>query len=130
MGLHPSEILIGYEKASKYAMELLDEATCYEIKDVRNYDEMLRCMKATVASKQYGLEDLLGGLITQACQHAISTSTGKFSTDNIRVQKILGGGIEMSEVVQGMVVVRQSETSIHKAFNCKVAVFNSNIERN
>jgi T-complex protein 1 subunit theta len=130
MGLHPSEILIGYEKAAKYSMELLDEATCYEVKDVRNYEEMLRCMKATVASKQYGLEDLLGGLITQACQHAISTSSGKFSTDNIRVVKILGGGVEMSEVVQGMVVIRQSETSIHKAFNCKVAVFNSNIEMN
>jgi len=87
-------------------------------------------MKSVVASKQYGLEDLLGGLITQACQHAISTSSGKFSTDNIRVVKILGGGVEMSEDVQGMVVIRQSETSIHKAFNCKVAVFNSNIEMN
>lgn len=99
MGLHPSEILIGYEKGSKYAQELLEEATCYEVKDIRNYEEVLRCMKATVASKQYGLEDLLGGLITQACQHAISQNTGKFSTDNIRVQKILGGGITDSEVV-------------------------------
>jgi len=87
-------------------------------------------MKSTIASKQYGLEDLLGGLITQACQHAISSKTGKFSTDNIRVQKILGGGIQDSEVVQGMVVIRQSETSIHKAVDCKVAVFNSNIEMN
>jgi T-complex protein 1 subunit theta len=124
MGLHPSEILIGFEKASKLSMELLDEATCYEVKDVRNYEEMLRCMKSVVASKQYGLEDLLGGLITQACQHAISTTTGKFSTDNIRVVKILGGGIEMSEVVQGMVVIRQSETSIHRVSKAKVAVFN------
>jgi len=124
MGLHPSEILIGYEKASKYAQELLDEATCYEVKDIKDHDEVLRCMKSTIASKQYGLEDLLGGLITQACQHAISTTSGKFSTDNIRVQKILGGGIDQSEVVQGMVVIRQSETSIHKATDCKVAVFN------
>ena len=87
-------------------------------------------MKATVASKQYGLEDLLGGLITKACQHAISSTTGKFSTDNIRVQKVLGGGIQDSEVVQGMVVIRQSETSITRATDCKVAVFNSNMEMN
>jgi hypothetical protein len=51
MGLHPSDILIGYEKGSKYAQELLDEATCYEVKDIKNYEEVLRCMKATVASK-------------------------------------------------------------------------------
>jgi T-complex protein 1 subunit theta len=29
-----------------------------------------------------------------------------------------------------MVVIRQSETSIHRATDCKVAVFNSNIEMN
>jgi len=29
MGLHPSEILIGYEKASNYCHELLDKQVCY-----------------------------------------------------------------------------------------------------
>lgn len=51
MGLHPSEILIGYEKAGKYALELLDEAVCYTVNDINDYDEVLRCMKSTVASK-------------------------------------------------------------------------------
>jgi T-complex protein 1 subunit theta len=46
------------------------------------------------------------------------------------VQKILGGGITDSEVIRGMVVPRQSETSIHHVTNAKVAVFNSNIEMN
>lgn len=46
------------------------------------------------------------------------------------MQKILGGGIQDSEVVQGMVVIRQSETSIHHVTDAKVAVFNSNIEMN
>lgn len=31
------------------------------------------------------MEDLLGGLITKACQHAMNPNTGKFPTDNIRV---------------------------------------------
>lgn len=130
MGLHPSEILIGYEKAAKKAHELLDEAPCYTLKDIKDPDEVLRCMKSAVASKQYGLEDLLGGLITKACTHAISAKTGKLSVDNIRVQKILGGGIHDSEVVRGMVIIRQSETSIHHVIDAKVAVFNTNIEMN
>jgi len=88
-------------------------------------------MKASVASKQYGLEDMLGKLIVQACLFAIP-ARGKdhFSTDNIRVCKILGGGLVDSEVVRGMVVIRQSETSINHALKAKVAVFNSNIEMN
>jgi len=87
-------------------------------------------MKASIASKQYGLEDLLGGLITKACLYALPRGKSSFSTDNIRVQKILGGGIGDSEVIRGMVCIRQSETSIHHVKAAKVAVFNSNIEMN
>ena len=53
---------------------------------------------------------------------------GGFSTDNVRVQKILGGGIFDSEVVHGMVVTRGSMTSVRHCVDCKVAVFNTNIE--
>jgi len=51
MGLHPSEILIGYEKAGNMVHELMEQQVCYTIKDITNYDEVLRCMKASVASK-------------------------------------------------------------------------------
>ena len=87
-------------------------------------------MKASIASKQYGLEDLLGNLITKACLHTMGKKGGKLNVDNVRVQKILGGGIHDSEVIQGMVVIRQSQTSIHRVSNAKVAVFNTNIEMN
>lgn len=52
----------------------------------------------------------------------------KFNLDNIRVQKIMGGGIYDSEVVHGMVITRASETTFRSANNAKVAVFNTNIE--
>jgi T-complex protein 1 subunit theta len=113
MGLHPSEILIGYEKAGKLVQSEIEKMICYTLKDIHDEKEVLRCMKASIASKQYGLEDQLGALVTQACLYAIPQGKDSFSTDNIRVQKILGGGIHDSEVVRGMVVTRQSETSIH-----------------
>jgi len=40
----------------------------------------------------------------------------------------LGGGIQDSEIVHGMVVIRQSATSIHRVSDAKIAVFNTNIE--
>jgi hypothetical protein len=46
----------------------------------------------------------------------------------VRVQKILGGGIYDSEVIRGMVVTRAPMTSIRRHSDCKVAVFNTNIE--
>eukprot|EP00355_Strombidium_rassoulzadegani_P002751 CAMPEP_0168612508 /NCGR_PEP_ID=MMETSP0449_2-20121227/2955_1 /TAXON_ID=1082188 /ORGANISM="Strombidium rassoulzadegani, Strain ras09" /LENGTH=494 /DNA_ID=CAMNT_0008653079 /DNA_START=327 /DNA_END=1811 /DNA_ORIENTATION=+ len=129
MGLHPSEILIGYEKASKKWHELFNDVVAYTLKDMKNHDELKMCIKASVASKQFGLEDLLSELITEACQHALFKSK-KLNVDNIRVQKILGGNIHDSEVVRGMVVIRQSETTIHRVANAKVAVYNTNIEMN
>lgn len=130
MGVHPSEILIGYEKASVLCHELLEKQVCYSIKDMTNHDEVFKCMKASIASKQYGLEDLLGNLITKACLHTMGNKGGKLNVDNVRVQKILGGGIQDSEVIQGMVVIRQSQTSVHRCNDAKVAVFNTNIEMN
>lgn len=63
MGLHPSEILIGYEKGAKQALELVEELSCYSIDNVKDKTDLQRCIKTAIASKQYGLEDFLSGLI-------------------------------------------------------------------
>ena len=128
MGLHPSEILIGYEKGAKKAMELLETLECYKSTNLRDKDELTKMVKTTVASKQFGLEDFLSGLIAEACIHSMPQNCNKFSVDNVRVQKILGGGIMDSEVLHGIMIVRGSETSIRHASDAKIAVFNTNIE--
>ena len=51
MGLHPSEILIGYEKGSKKCLELLDDLTCYTIDDIKNHEDLKQCMRSAIASK-------------------------------------------------------------------------------
>jgi T-complex protein 1 subunit theta len=102
MGLHPSEILIGYEKAAKLCYGMMEEQVCYEVKNIHDHEEVKRCIKATIASKQFGLEDKLSDLITTACLYAIPKNASKLPADNIRVVKVLGGGIDDSEVIHGM----------------------------
>jgi len=63
-------------------------------------------MRSSISSKQYGLEDMLGGLITGASLMSMSNVTKKLNVENIRVQKILGGSINDSEVIRGMVCIR------------------------
>ena len=106
MGLHPSEILIGYEKAAKKFHEEYESLTCYRLTNFHDHDEVLKCMKSAIASKQYGNEDFFGDLITKACIYSIPANSKKLNVDNIRVQKILGGGLYDSEVIRGMVVTR------------------------
>ena len=128
MGLHPSEILIGYEKGAKKTMEILETLTAYKSDNLRDKAELTKLIKSTVASKQFGIEDFLSGLIAEASIHSMPKSANRFAIDNIRVQKILGGGIYDSEVLHGIMVVRGSETSIRHATDAKIAVFNTNIE--
>lgn len=97
MGLHPSEILIGYEKGAKKCLELLDDLSCYKVNNIRDRKEITDCIKSAIASKQYGLENFLSSLIAEAALFAMpATDSSKFNVDSVRVQKILGGTINDS----------------------------------
>jgi len=106
MGLHPSEILIGFEKAAKKVYEEMEKQTCYTLQNMEDGEEVKMCMKSAISSKQFGLEDLLSEIITKACLYSIPKGSRKLQVDNIRVVKILGGSIQDSEVVRGMVIIR------------------------
>lgn len=63
----PTEIALGYELAVEKALEILPTLTCYEVKDFRNKNEVLKGIKTAIMSKQYGNEDMLSNLIADAC---------------------------------------------------------------
>jgi T-complex protein 1 subunit theta len=128
MGLHPSEILIGYDKAAKKTYELLEGLTAERLENPKDKAQLIRAVKSVVGSKQYGQEDFLTDLIAEASIFCTPTNASKFNIDNVRIQKILGGGLHDSQVVRGVVVPRESQTSFHQKRDCKVAVFNTNIE--
>jgi T-complex protein 1 subunit theta len=109
-------------------MELLETLTCHTVDNVGDRVEIQKCIKSAIASKQYGLENFLSGLIAEASLYAMPNDHRKFNVDSVRVQKILGGTIMDSKVIHGMVVTRGSETTIHEIKNAKIAVFNTSIE--
>lgn len=128
MGLHPSEILIGYEKAAKKCLELLEDLTIHKIENIKDEEEVKKCIKTAIASKQYGLEDFMSGLISSASLYAMPEDPAKFNVDNVRVQKILGGNLMDSQVIHGMVVMRNTETTIHEVTDARIVVFNTSVE--
>jgi chaperonin GroEL (HSP60 family) len=62
-----------------------------------------------IASKQYGSEDILAGLVADAALSVMPANTKTFNVDNVRVVKIMGGSLAGSKVVQGMVFGREPE---------------------
>ncbi|KAJ2402256.1 T-complex protein 1 subunit theta [Coemansia sp. RSA 2559] len=124
MGLHPSEIARGYELALDAALEALETLAADTVADWRNPDELLKAIRTAIASKQYGQEEMLGGLVAQAVVAAMPASDHtRFNVDNVRVVKVLGGALAQSKVVHGMVFPRSPETVCRGAQFAKVAVF-------
>lgn len=54
-GLHTSQIIMGYEAATKKAVQFLESFTSYSIKDIKNQDEVAFCLKSCLSSKLFGL---------------------------------------------------------------------------
>ncbi|KAA8516261.1 hypothetical protein F0562_016554 [Nyssa sinensis] len=116
MGLHPSEIIIGYTKAINKTVEILDELVekGSEKMDVRNEDEVVLRMKAAVASKQFGLEDVLCPLIAEACMQVCPKNPANFNVDNVRWKRqrwlyLLVVLIHLQHETKGTVLIHSAE---------------------
>lgn len=131
MGLHTSEIILGYKKAGeKLVNDILPKLVVSRLQDPRDQAELIRVVKPVLAAKQYGFEDVLAPLVAEACLGTMSSSSSKPSVnpDSVRVVKILGGNVSQSQVIHGMVLPRGAETTITKVENAKVTVFGCGIE--
>ncbi|KAL4376262.1 hypothetical protein GQ457_02G039180 [Hibiscus cannabinus] len=129
-GLHPSEIISGYTKAITKTIEVLEELVekGSENMDVRDKEQVVTRMKAAVASKQYGMEDILSSLIADACIQVSPKNPANFDVDNVRVIKLVGGGLHNCMVIRGMVLKGDAVGSIKHVEKAKVAVFAGGVD--
>ena len=96
--------------------------------DLRSHTELAKAIRTVVASKQSGTEDLLADMIAEAILVVLPKQPANFNVDNIRVVKIMGGSLEQSKVVKGMVFGREPDGSVKNAKRAKVGVFSCPID--
>jgi len=103
-------------------------------------------LKPTLAAKQYGSEDLLASLVSEAVlavmpknptavrrNFTLSVRTWRslmdcciflqFNVDNVRVVKIMGGGLSQSRVIRGMVFGREPEGKLTLSLDLLLSPF-------
>lgn len=88
LGVTTSEIAEGYEKALDKCLEILPKLICHEIKDCRNFEEIVAGIKPAIMSKQYGNEDFIANLVAKACVAILPEKT-TFNVDNVRICKVI-----------------------------------------
>eukprot|EP00696_Hemimastix_kukwesjijk_P000231 gnl/Hemi2/10333_TR3565_c0_g1_i1.p2 gnl/Hemi2/10333_TR3565_c0_g1~~gnl/Hemi2/10333_TR3565_c0_g1_i1.p2 ORF type:complete len:538 (-),score=214.23 gnl/Hemi2/10333_TR3565_c0_g1_i1:157-1770(-) len=123
MGLHTSDIISGFLKASTKAQEILETLECAKLNNIRDKVELARVLRTVVGSKQYGQEDTLTGLIAEAAIMIMPRTPANFNVENLRSAKILGASLASSAVFRGCVVTRDTEGSIKHLAKAKIAIF-------
>ncbi|KAJ8068120.1 hypothetical protein OCU04_003692 [Sclerotinia nivalis] len=128
MGLKTSDVVIGYERAQKFALEELENLVVDKVEDMRSQAELSKAIRTVIASKQNGNEEFLANMVAEAVLAVLPKNPINFNVDNIRVVKIMGGSLEQSRVVKGMVFGREPDGSVKKATRAKVGVFSCPID--
>eukprot|EP01036_Dinobryon_divergens_P039843 gene39843-52589_t len=129
-GLHTAEIVEGYLRAYERALAILPELVVRSVENIRDAGQLHNAIKSVMATKHYGYEDFLSGLVVDAClvTMPVGSKKAKLNVDNVRISKLRGGSITMSSILKGMVVMRDAEGIIKRAENAKVVVFGCGIE--
>lgn len=128
IGLHVADVVKGYGAAAQKCAELLEGLACHETKDPSDVASIKRDITAAVAAKEYGSEDMLAGLVAQACSSILPKNPAKFNTDNIRVCKVPGGSLSQSSVVRGFALGRPAEGAVRSVENAKIAIFSGRVD--
>jgi thermosome len=129
--VHPTVIIDGYKKASAEALQILDSLAITidptDTKTLRQIASTSMGTKAVATSK-----DFLAKLATSAVTQVMENSSGKIKADieRIKVLKKHGGGIEQTELIQGIVLDKEIAHSqmpkrVEKA---KIALLNAKLE--
>ncbi|MDD3621295.1 MAG: thermosome subunit alpha [Methanofollis sp.] len=113
--VHPTVIAQGYRKASEKAIELLNDMAI----EVETGDEEILKKIAGTAMTGKGAEaakEKLCDLVVKAVT-MVADEDGTIDTDYVKVEKKVGGSIEDSEIVEGMLIDKER---VHPAMPKKV----------
>lgn len=128
LGLHTSDIITGYTRASAKALELLDETTAGRVDDPLVLEKVVPLIRTAISSKQYGMEIFLADLVARACINACPSNPKHFNVDNVRVTKLDGDSSLASTLIRGFVITRGAEGTIKHVKDAKVALYGCAID--
>jgi len=127
IGVHPSDIVSGYDKAAKKAIQVLETLTVETDYDLTSVKDLAQACRTAIASKCFGLEEFISNIVAEAAHIAMPKNPLEFQVDNIRTIKILGSDVKSSHVVNGMILHYRSKTNVKKVENAKVLITTANL---
>jgi len=125
--VHPTMIIRGYREAAKKAQQILNEIAVGLTKKDKNVLKNIAITAMTGKGAETAKEKL-GGLIVEAVNTV--EENGNYSLNDIKVEKKVGGGIDDSELIQGLVIDKERVHSSmpQKVEKARIALIDSALE--
>ena len=90
IGLHPSDIISGYELALKRSIELLEEQVVFSVEDHLNLEQVGIALRSALYPKLGQYSQIFSKIVAEACIKACPKNKDNFDVEFIRVAKIQG----------------------------------------
>lgn len=123
MGFKIFDIVIGYEWVQKIVFDFFDEFEIDKVEDIWIQDELSKVICIVIVSKQNGNEEFFFKFVVEVVFVVFFKNLVNFNVDNVCVVKIMGGSLEQSCVVKGMVFFKEFNGLVKKVKKVKVGVF-------
>ena len=125
--IHATTLAQGYRQASQKAREILEDiAIDIDADDTDSLEQI--AATAMTGKGAENAKDTLSELVVRAVQSV--ADDGVVNTDDIKVEKVTGGAIENSELVEGVIVDKErvSENMPYAVEDAKVALLDTALE--
>ncbi|KAK6588425.1 hypothetical protein RS030_4648 [Cryptosporidium xiaoi] len=130
-GLHPSDIINGFELGLQMSLNILETLVTYKVDDFKNQEDLANFIRPIIATKHHGYIELMTKLTSEAVASVMPSSgnLSEFDVDNIRIVKLLGGSPLQSFSLNGMLVNREPTGTVRSINNnCNVMVLGCGLE--
>ncbi|MFB6134104.1 MAG: thermosome subunit beta, partial [Halanaeroarchaeum sp.] len=125
--IHATTLAQGYRQAAEEAKDFLDEIAIDISADDTEHLEQIAATAMTGKGAE-SAKDTLSALVVQAVQ-SVADEEG-IDTDNVSIEKVVGGSIDESELVEGVIVdkTRVDENMPYAAEDANVALIDDGLE--
>ncbi|NIB98185.1 thermosome subunit [Halobacterium sp. R2-5] len=125
--IHATTLAQGYRQAAEQARELLEDKAVDISPDDTEELEKLAATSMTGKGAE-NAKDVLSSLVVRAVQSVADGDS--VDTDNVKVEKVTGGAIENSELVEGVIVDKErvNENMPYAVEDAKIALVDDGLE--
>lgn len=109
---------------------MIVEMADVKVADVRDLAAVTAAITPVICSKQYGHEKILAEAIASACLYTLppEPATPRIDVDNIRTARLLGGSVDQTKMMAGMVLMNLPQNNVLHVENAKVLVLTCGLE--